>query len=25
MNPLLAYIDTRPLIFVAGWLLILLL
>lgn len=25
MNPLLAYIDTRPLIFVAGWLLVLLL
>ncbi len=24
MNPLLAYIDTRPLIFVAGWLLVLL-
>ena len=25
MNPLLAYIDTRPLIFVVGWLLVLLL
>ena len=25
MNPLLAYIDTRPLIFVAGWLLVLIL
>jgi hypothetical protein len=25
MNPLLAYIDTRPLLFVAGWLLVLLL